>query len=351
MLIYFIHGVATRDASYANKLIKLIEEECKRKNQIIPYCYAGFWGNVLKGTEKLWRDIEQELQTQKQKNSNFNPEQSFRYQNFRKEYLSYFIGDAFSYLGSDQGTQIRRIIADQLIDLVQAHPRESELHIVAHSLGTVILWDLLFSERFDPKDPAHEIRDLIGKERGKVSLSSVTTMGSPIPFLNLTLGIDTNQIEKFISQHQGRRLLWNNLINSSDIIAYPIRPLFDSITDVSKILMSDYYLEATGNIFDSVEIAAVVLNSLNAHTYYLASDKVAKNIVETIYFNQQDYNHGNSYSNNNCFDLAIERIATISGVTKDVVKMKPLKEKILLEGKFKDASGYIYLALRELLCK
>ncbi|BCU13184.1 hypothetical protein [Microcystis aeruginosa] len=47
MLIYFIHGVATRDASYANKLIKLIEEECKRKNLAIPYCYAGFWGNVL----------------------------------------------------------------------------------------------------------------------------------------------------------------------------------------------------------------------------------------------------------------------------------------------------------------
>ena len=51
MLIYFIHGVATRDASYANKLIKLIEEECKRKNRAIPYCHAGFWGNVLKGTE------------------------------------------------------------------------------------------------------------------------------------------------------------------------------------------------------------------------------------------------------------------------------------------------------------
>ena len=145
MIIYFIHGVATRDASYANKLIKLIEEECKRKNMAIPYCYAGFWGKVLKGTEKLWRDIEQELQTQKQKNSNFNPEQSFRYQNFRKEYLSYFIGDAFSYLGSDRGTQIRRIIADQLIDLIQAYPRETELHIVAHSLGTVIILDLLFS--------------------------------------------------------------------------------------------------------------------------------------------------------------------------------------------------------------
>ncbi|MGV2388747.1 MAG UNVERIFIED_CONTAM: hypothetical protein LVR29_12035 [Microcystis novacekii LVE1205-3] len=58
-----------------------------------------------------------------------------------------------------RGKQIRRIIADQLIDLVQAYPQETELHIVAHSLGTVILWDLLFSERFDPRIPLHEIRD------------------------------------------------------------------------------------------------------------------------------------------------------------------------------------------------
>jgi hypothetical protein len=344
MLIYFIHGVATRDANYANKLIKLIQEECKRQNRPIPYCHAGFWGNVLKGTEKLWRDIDQELQKQKQKNSNFNPDKSFRYQNFRKEYFSYFIGDAFSYLGSDRGKQIRRIIADQLTDLVQAHPAEKELHIVAHSLGTVILWDVLFSERFEPNDPAHEIRYLISKERGKLSLSSVTTMGSPIPFLNLTLGIDAKQIEKFISQHQSKYLLWNNLINSYDIIAYPIRPLLNSITDVFKIFMNDYYLEANSDIFDSVEIPAVVFNSFNAHTYYLASDKVAKNIVDTVYFGQHNYHSTNSSSNTTFIDLAIERIAKIAGVTAFFVKMKPLKEKILLEGKFKDASGYIYLS-------
>jgi hypothetical protein len=344
MLIYFIHGVATRDANYANKLIKLIQEECKRQNRPIPYCHAGFWGNVLKGTEKLWRDIDQELQKQKQKNSDFNPDRSFRYQNFRKEYFSYFIGDAFSYLGSDRGKQIRRIIADQLIDLVQAHPAETELHIVAHSLGTVILWDVLFSERFDPKDPAHIIRYLISKERGKLSLSSVTTMGSPIPFLNLTLGIDAKQIEKFITQHQGKPLIWNNLINSYDIIAYPIRPLFDSITDESKIFMNDYYLEAITDLFDSVEIPAVVFNSLNAHTYYLESDKVAKNIVDTVYLSQHSYNNGSSSNDTTFVNLAIEKISKIPGVTKDIVKMKPLKENILLEGKFKDASGYIYLS-------
>jgi hypothetical protein len=227
---------------------------------------------------------------------------------------------------------------------VQAHPAEKELHIVAHSLGTVILWDVLFSEHFDPNDPAHTIRYLIGKERGKLSLSSVTTMGSPIPFLNLTLGIDANQIENFITHYQGKRLIWNNLINSYDIIAYPIRPLFDSITDESKIFMNDYYLEAITDLFDSVEIPAVVFNSLNAHTYYLESDKVAKNIVDTVYFGQHSYNDSSSSNDTTFVNLAIERISKISGVTKDIVKMKPLKENILLEGKFKDASGYIYLS-------
>ncbi len=86
----------------------------------------------------------------------------------------------------------QKLFAQDRAVIEEAYPQESELHIVAHSLGTVILWDLLFSERFDPQDPAHKIRDLIGKERGKLSLSTVTTMGSPIPFLNLTLGIDTN---------------------------------------------------------------------------------------------------------------------------------------------------------------
>ncbi|MGV2388746.1 MAG UNVERIFIED_CONTAM: hypothetical protein LVR29_12030 [Microcystis novacekii LVE1205-3] len=57
----------TRDASYANKLIKLIEEECKRKNLDDSLLLCRILGNVLKGTEKLWRDIDQELQTRTEK--------------------------------------------------------------------------------------------------------------------------------------------------------------------------------------------------------------------------------------------------------------------------------------------
>lgn len=339
MLIYFIHGVATKDASYAKKLINLIQEECKRQNQPLPHCHAGFWGNVLMGTAKLWRDIDQELQIQKQKDGKFNPDKAFRFQNFRKEYFSYFIGDAFSYLSSDRGGKIRRIIADQLIDLVRAHPAEEELHIVAHSLGTVILWDVLFSDRFPTSDPAHEIRSLIGKERGKVSLSSVTTMGSPIPFLNLTLGIDTNQIQNFLERHQKNRLIWNNLINSYDIIAYPIRPLFDTQVNSSKILVTDHYLEAITDLFDSVEIASVVFNSLNAHSYYLGSDKVAKIIMETIHELNKSKNNRNAES----VHVAVYQLVKTTTITEDKSQLSRVLnlDTIVMAKKFRDGSGQI----------
>ncbi len=67
MLIYFIHGVAIRDTNYAKDLIKLIQERCKLLNQELPHFHTGFWGDVLKGTDNLWRDIDQELHNQKQR--------------------------------------------------------------------------------------------------------------------------------------------------------------------------------------------------------------------------------------------------------------------------------------------
>ncbi|ACB50287.1 hypothetical protein cce_0936 [Crocosphaera subtropica ATCC 51142] len=287
MLIYFIHGVATRNANYAKDLIKLIQERCKLLNYELPHFHAGFWGDVLKGTDKLWRDIDQELHNQKQRDSQFCPEQALRYQEFRKEYFSYFIGDTFSYLSSDRGKEIRKKLANQLRDFVNHHPEEKELHIVAHSLGTVILWDVLFSDRFSPSDSVHSIRSLIGKKYGKISLSGVTTMGSPIPFLNLTLGIDEKQIQDFLEEYQGNSSTWNNIINSYDIIAYPIGSLFTKLDKSSKITVKDCYIKTNHDLWDLVEKVSVVFNSVPAHNDYFQSDEVAKIIVDNITENKQ----------------------------------------------------------------
>ncbi|EAZ90646.1 lipase family protein [Crocosphaera chwakensis] len=333
MLIYFIHGVATKDADYAKNLIKLINEKCKYQTQEPPHCYAGFWGNVLKGTDKLWRDIDQELDNQKQQDSQFNPEQAFRYQNFRKEYFSYFIGDTFSYLSFDTGIKIRKIIANQLRDFVNHHPEEKELHIVAHSLGSVILWDILFCDRFPPSDPVHTIRSLIGKKYGKISLSGVTTMGSPIPFLNLTLDVDEKQIQDFLEEYQDRAFTWNNIINSYDIIAYPIGSLFKKLGNSSKITVNDHYIKMNNDILASVELASVVLNSVKAHSYYLESNEVAKIIVDSVTKNKPK----------TLTQEAINRLQDIPGMTDDNNLDKPMGCKISLSAEFKDFSGKISL--------
>ncbi len=48
MLVFFIHGVNTKNASYANILIKKIKESISYRNQpITSNFYSGYWGNLF----------------------------------------------------------------------------------------------------------------------------------------------------------------------------------------------------------------------------------------------------------------------------------------------------------------
>lgn len=95
----------------------------------------------------------------------YNPQASidsiFHYRYFREGFLSEFGGDFLSYLNPERGIAIRKLVAQQLLDFLKKNPQETELHFIAHSLGSVILWDVLFSEQFRPKDTAYEIRAMM----------------------------------------------------------------------------------------------------------------------------------------------------------------------------------------------
>jgi len=47
MLIFFIHGVATRDVKYSQPLIRGIKEEISKRKDKLPYFYTSFWGHIL----------------------------------------------------------------------------------------------------------------------------------------------------------------------------------------------------------------------------------------------------------------------------------------------------------------
>lgn len=252
MLVFFIHGVATQNAKYARSLESLIKEEFKKTGQSAPLCSSSFWGHFLKDVGKMWNWIEQDLQEFQKENPLADLQDLFRYQKFRKDFLFEFFGDAFTYLNSERGSKIRELIAHQLEDFIQQNPEESELHIISHSLGTVILWDILFSDKFHPDDAAFKIRAMIeglgtSHEGRKVYLSSITTMGSPILLFNMMLGINPEEVKSLTDTYpQDKPLRWINILHSSDIIAYPLRSSLD-IDLFDNFLFEDKYIPGDAN--------------------------------------------------------------------------------------------------------
>ncbi|WP_204105123.1 MULTISPECIES: hypothetical protein [Spirulina sp. CCY15215] len=74
MLVFLLHGVNTKTVQYAGSLPDLIKEEFQKNNSPLPFFYSGFWGDNLKGTHAIWREIYQELHRKKTQNPNFNPD-------------------------------------------------------------------------------------------------------------------------------------------------------------------------------------------------------------------------------------------------------------------------------------
>ncbi|WRH64979.1 MAG: hypothetical protein RSE13_13375 [Planktothrix sp. GU0601_MAG3] len=166
MLVFFIHGVATRDAGYSSNLQKLIKTEFSHREEKNPHFYASFWGSALTDMGKIWNGIDEDLAAVKKKYPKISSEEIFRYRTFREGLFSQFLGDFFTYMNPDKGREIRKTIAQQLYNFIKENPNDSELHIVAHSLGNCdsmgyFIFRSIFSERPRFIDSSYDSR--IGK--------------------------------------------------------------------------------------------------------------------------------------------------------------------------------------------
>ena len=345
MLVFFIHGVATRDVNYAETLKNLIKEEFLQRNQTLPHFRSSFWGNVLRDVDKMWNWIEQDLQDFKKDNPQSNLDDIFRYKKFREGLLSQFIGDVLTYLNSECGAEIRKIIAQDLYKFIQKHPEETELHIVAHSLGTVILWDVLFSDRFTSKDPAFYIRELInGLAKSdtikKITLKSITTIGSPILFLNTMLAVKPEQIHNFAANYQDAPFQWTNIIHSSDIIAYPIRASLN-LQASSNLILRDEYISDDANALEKAARslgqidAAMALGITDAHVGYFKCQKTTRLIIENLLGKENLLELGD-----NMMQTVMTRLRKVRGMTTD---QSDNAKVATVSATFKDGSGTIRL--------
>jgi hypothetical protein len=305
--ILFIHGVNTRDQEKfrqaAQTLFTRIQSSIKDSSRELEPIYL-FWGDVGEnGTNELLKGLKA--------SRNWN---QFWFQDFRTEQILPFVGDAALYLSRGMSAKIVRQITDQALyqmnlnlEDLQARGSDDRLHLVTHSWGTVILFDILFSPRWESDELDPEIRQMLqnirtgffglGSDSNQnfgIPIASIHTMGSPIALFNLinlnhgqSFDITANlkmMLESLYRKTEGKPLPWRNYAHPNDPIAYPLEgviPLFLN-EDSNKVQIADI-MTASNPLMQPLSQSLVPLvNGGKAHGSYWTSRKVAKTIAEVI---------------------------------------------------------------------
>lgn len=308
--VLFNHGVSVRkepfQPGYADKLFKLIQQHAAGRNLKPIELY---WGDLAE-------DLEQKLLEKYQGSPIWN---KIWFKQFRENQITRFVGDGALYISRYCGSRVADAMAEQAAKGLQGYnPQEDRLHIVTHSMGTVILFDILFSARWDPDYiQGHASveairRNLFGtspQPTEGIRIGSISTMGSPIGFFTL---VDVNQAPEdakdangnIISTHDitprleklldslhlelGEKLPWYNFVHPGDPIAYPLEKLLPDLVDGSNkyLDVQDILTHPTSLTDFLTEPASQTLFALlhggDAHRSYWDSDQVAEKIVQAI---------------------------------------------------------------------
>ena len=288
MLVFLIHGVATQDAGYGDQFKKKVKEMLSKKNAKSPIFYSSFWGHSFKSkTDQLFNWVRSDVKelSEKCKQLRGSEYDIYRYQEQREDFIAKFFGDFLTYLNNDKGASIRRQILHQFQDFVDNHPEDKEIAIVSHSLGTLVLWDMLFTKELPENDPAHEFRRLFNSGESEFKLKGIVTMGSPLLFMRLKQNIDFSSVDDFVSKSYNA-LSWMNIIHSSDLIAYPLGNAINH-DKAENFFFTDQYLLMHANGAESGALrfgqahAGMALGMADAHGSYWNND-VAANLVASL---------------------------------------------------------------------
>ncbi len=310
--VLFIHGVNTRQRSenktYADDLIRLIEKEVKSKSpNLMLKQIPLYWGKVnLEEEQKLLEKFQQS-----------STWKHLWFQDFRSNQIMQFVGDAALYISRHVGSNVIKALAEQIKkELPQQPSKEDRLHLVSHSWGTVILFDILFAARWDdPKTPAEARRSvqvirqgIFGVEPSSsqgIRVASIHTMGSPIALFNLiNLVSDTTDVrgsthdiapglelllDRLFQARGQKQLRWRNLMHPGDPIAWPLANIIPDLVDrQKKFLDIEDVVTSNSDVSDIVMLPlaqtpiSLLVNGGDAHGSYWKSKDVVNTITKTI---------------------------------------------------------------------
>ena len=315
--VLFINGVNTRQPTYADKFIEKLKSLSNPATPIKPLVV--FWGDVT--------DDEARLLYRYQASDTWK---KLWFADLREQLLLSLTGDVALYLSRYIGAGVAARVAEQIAKLKDC-TAEDRLHLVTHSLGTVILFDLLFSSRWDGESTSghdyvmatrNAIYGVTGSDpnpkRG-IRLGSITTMGSPIGIFSLmdvdapskdarsdpskatsTHDITPSLVKLLDYLHQalgGNKLPWSNFVHPGDSIASPLDGILPAMIDGERtyIDFQDILVPLAQVFKEPIKAVLVdritwllrktpisILDTGNAHSSYWRSSRVVEGITQLI---------------------------------------------------------------------
>ncbi len=328
--ILFVHGVSTRppeelssyttrpnpqQSFFAIELMKLISD-CNRDRKL---------SLNLKMSELHWYELM--LSAEKQLLEWFGESKvwpNFWFKDFRKQHILPFAGDAALYISRYIGSDVVESLKNQAKAVLQGcNPETDRLHLVTHSWGTVILFDVLLAGRWDdPNIPGsesvQEIRNLLfglsPEPQKGIRIASIHTLGSPIAIANLInvrrikrqpgQKLTERQIETVFTHditlrfeqllqslyavHGNTKLPWRNFAHPGDPIAYPLSAVIPKLIDkgeqyldIQDVITGDsgpleWLAKPVSNTF------LALINGGSAHGSYWKNQTVAETIAQIV---------------------------------------------------------------------
>ncbi len=317
--ILFLHGVNVREfpdapddpnfPKYANALFELIQNSLKSGGATLEKI-AIYYGDLNMHEEQTLVDLYQR-----------SPEwKNFWFRHVRETFLLQIIGDIALYISPNVSAKIVARL-HKAIARLQREGRDQQkggrLHLVSHSLGTIILFDVLFASRWENKavpgyDYVMEIREALyglgAHNKESIHIASIHTMGSPIALFSLInmhgrqqeagtystehahdIGPRLQQFLQHLSKdRRGKPLPWWNFAHPGDPLASPLAQLVPLLVDqmghyleVHDMLISPHDLQDRV-VTSFSQSAAALIHSNAAHHSYWTSKTVASRIAQTI---------------------------------------------------------------------
>ncbi len=210
--IVFIHGIGDASFKVAESFVQNMSAETAHMGVEI---HTFFWKGLISKKEERLKRIISKFPKRALLSLDFNIKETIEtYLVIKlKGMLINYFGDAVFYM-SDNSKKVKALLEKVLFDIAKADS-SAEISLVAHSLGSVIAFDLLADRKFQKR------------MKRRLTIKHFFTVGSPLPLFLLR---DTHSIKRVLPITGS----WRNIYDDRDIVASKLAPFFPQCSD-SKV--------------------------------------------------------------------------------------------------------------------